>query len=217
MKDGTEKLIGALSEAVVPVERLPSPAMRAAQWLGFAVLFVGALVVLRGHRADIGARLSDVEFAIPWAASLFVAVTAAVAAFYMTVPGTPRWIVALPLAPLAVWLATLGAGCVRELSEQGLAVLGVSLDCIEFISLTSVPLAAVLVWMLRRAAPLAPSGTFAMGALAAAAAGSAGLELYHHIDTSTEALVWHVGTVGVVTLIGLSSGRRALAVASVND
>jgi hypothetical protein len=70
--------------------------------------------------------------------------------------------------------------------------------------------------MLRRAAPLAPSGTFAMGALAAAAAGSAGLELFHHIDTSTEALVWHLGTVGLVTLAGLATGRRALALPSVN-
>jgi hypothetical protein len=217
MSDPTEKLIGALSEKVVPVERLPRPAARAVRWLAFAAIFVGALVALRGYRADIGARLAEFDFAVSWTASLLVAIAAAFAAFHMTVPGAPRWVAALPLPPLAVWLATLGTGCAREISAHGIAVLGTSFECLEFIALTSVPLAAVLVFMLRRAAPLAPAGTFAMGALAAAAAGSAGLELFHHIDTSTEALVWHFGTVGLVTLAGLSTGRRALAVRAVND
>ncbi|MBI1246044.1 MAG: DUF1109 family protein [Alphaproteobacteria bacterium] len=217
MSDRTDILIGALSEKVAAVTRLPTPTTRALRWLAFAAVFVGALVAIRGHRADIGARLADSAFAVPWAASLLVAISAAFAAFRMTVPGTGRWIAVLPLPPLAVWLATLGTGCVHEISAQGLSVLGTSFECLEFIVMTSLPLAAVLVWMLRRAAPLAPASTFAMGALAAAAAGSTGLELFHHIDTSTEALVWHFGTVGLVTLIGLASGRRALSVALVNE
>jgi hypothetical protein len=217
MNEGTDRLIGALSEAVVPVRRLPRPGARALGWLAFAVAVVGVLVAILGRRADIGMRFADPAFAVPWAASLAVAVAAAFAAFHMTVPGGPRWIAALPLPPLAVWLATLGSGCAREISAQGLSVLGTSFECLEFIVLTSVPLAAGLVWMLRRAAPLAPARTFAMGALAASAAASAGLELYHHIDTSTEALVWHLGTVGLVTLAGMASGRRALALPAVND
>jgi hypothetical protein len=61
-----------------------------------------------------------------------------------------------------------------------------------------------------------PAGTLAMGALAAASAGSAGLELFHHLQTSTMVLIWHLGTVMLVALIGLAAGRRALALPSVN-
>lgn len=216
MNKRTDDLIGALSEGVMPVRQLPPPALRAASWFAFAAAVVGLLVAVLGAREDIGGRFADTAFVVPWTASFLVAILAALAAFHMTVPGWPRWVAALPVPPLLVWLAMLGAGCVREVSERGVSVLGTSLECVQFIVLTSVPLAAALVWMLRRAAPLAPASTFAMGALAAASAASAGLELYHHIDTSTEALVWHVGTVAIVTLAGMAIGPRALALPSVN-
>ena len=215
MNDRTDKLIGALSEGVVPVASLPPPAARAGRWLAFAAALIGILVLLNSPRGDLVARFADSTFYVPWAASVAVAIAAAIAAFHMTVPGSPRWIVALPAVPLAIWLGMLGTGCVRELADQGMAVLGTSYGCLKFIGLTSVPLGAVLVWMLRRAAPLMPAGTLAMGALAAAA-GSAGLELFHHLQTSTMVLIWHLGTVTLVVLIGLAAGRRALALPSVN-
>jgi hypothetical protein len=180
------------------------------------VVLIGILVLSQSPRDDLAARFSESSFYVPWAASVLVAISAAIAAFHMTVPGSPRWIVALPALPLAVWLGMLGTGCARELADQGLAVLGTSYGCLKFIGLTSVPLGAVLVWMLRRAAPLMPAGTLAMGALAAASAGSAGLELFHHLQTSTMVLIWHLGTVMLVALIGLAAGRRALALPSVN-
>ncbi len=216
MNDRTEKLIGALSEGVVPVASLPAPTARAGRWLTFAIALVGGLVWFYGPREDLAARFSETSFYIPWVSSVLVAITAAVAAFHLAVPGSPRWIVALPGAPLAVWLGMLGTGCVLELADQGTAVLGVSYGCFEFIVLTSVPLGAALVWMLRKAAPLLPAGTLAMGSLAAAAAGSAGLEIFHHLQTSTMVLIWHLGTVALVALIGLAFGGRALSLPVVN-
>ncbi|MBL8831966.1 MAG: DUF1109 family protein [Rhodospirillales bacterium] len=216
MNKRTEDLIGALSEGVVRVAALPPPAARAGRWLAFAVVLVGALVLWHGPRDDLAARFSETSFYVPWAASVAVAVAAAVAAFAMTVPGSPRWIAALPAAPLALWLGMLGTGCVRELANRGTAVLGTSYGCLEFIGLTSLPLGIVLIWMLRRGAPLMPAGTLAMGALAAASAGSAGLELFHHLQTSTMVLIWHLGTVALVALVGLATGPRALALPSVN-
>ena len=216
MNEGTDKLIGALSERVTPVAVLPPPAARAGRFLAFAIALIGALVLMHDSRDDLAARFAETSFYVPWAASVAVAVTAAFAAFHMAVPGSPRWIVALPAAPLAVWLGMLGTGCVAELAEQGTAVLGVSYGCLQFIGLTSVPLGIVLVWMLRRAAPILPAATLAMGSLAAASAGSAGLELFHHLQTSTMVLVWHLGTVALVALVGLALGPRALALQSVN-
>jgi hypothetical protein len=208
----TDKLIGALSEGVAPVRRLAPPMVRAGQWLAFATAVVGVLVLAHDPRDDLAARFAEPAFAVPWIASVLVALTATMAAFHMSVPGSPRWLAALPAVPLAVWLGTLGTGCATELAEHGAAVLGTSWACLQFIFFTSVPLGLVLAAMLRRAAPLAPARTLAMGALAAAAFGSAGLELFHHLQTSTMVLIWHLGSVGLVTLLGLAAGRRTLGV-----
>jgi hypothetical protein len=206
----SDKLIAALSEAVAPVKRLPSPQVRAGKWLAFAVVVIGVLVTLHDPRDDLAARFSEPGFVVPWMASVLVAITAAVAAFQMSVPGSPRFFVLLPAVPLAVWLGTLGTGCAIELAEFGTAALGTSWECFRFILLTSGVLGVVQALMLRRAAPLEPSRTMAMGALAAAAFASAGLELFHHLQTSTMVLIWHLGTVGLVTLIALAFGRRSL-------
>lgn len=206
----SEKLAAALSEALVPVARLDSPMVRAGKWLAFAVALVGVLVALYGVRSDLAARFAELSFFVPWMASVLVAITAGISAFYMSVPGSPRGIVALPALPLAVWLGALGSGCGVELSEQGTAALGTSWGCLKFIGLTSVPLAGVMAIMLRKAAPLAPSPTMAMGGLAAAAFASAGLELFHHLQTSTMVLIWHLGVVAIVTLIASTLGRRML-------
>jgi len=206
----SEKLAAALSEALVPIARLDPPMVRAGKWLAFAVVLAGALVALHGLRDDLAARFSEPSFFVPWLASVLVAITAGISAFYMSVPGSPRGIVALPALPLAVWLGALGSGCAVELSEQGTAALGTSWGCLKFIGLTSLPLGGAMALMLRKAAPLAPSPTMAMGALAAAAFGSAGLELFHHLQTSTMVLIWHLGTVAAVTLIASALGRRVL-------
>lgn len=206
----TEKLIAALSEAVAPVKRLPSPEVRAGKWLAFAVCVVGALVAMHGVRADIAERFADPAFAAPWIASVLVGLTAAFAAFQMSVPGSKRAIELLPVLPLGVWLGTLGTGCAAELSEIGRAAFGTSWECFKFIVLTSSALGIAMALMLRKAAPLAPSRTLAMGALAAAAFASAGLELFHHLQTSTMVLVWHLGTVAFVTLVALPLGRSTL-------
>lgn len=206
----SEKLIAALSEAVAPVKRLPSPEVRAGKWLAFAVGVVGVLVALHGPREDLAVRFADPGFAIPWIASVLVALTAAFAAFQMSVPGGKRAIELLPALPLAVWLGTLGTGCAAELSDIGSAALGTSWACFQFIVLTGSALGLAMALMLRKAAPLAPARTLAMGALAAAAFASAGLELFHHLQTSTMVLIWHLGTVAFVTLVALPLGERAL-------
>ena len=206
----SDKLIAALSEAVAPVERLPPPEVRAGKWLAFAACVVGVLVAMHGVRADLAVRFADPAFAVPWTASVLVGLTAAFAAFQMSVPGSNRAVELLPAAPLAVWLGTLGSGCAAELSDMGTAAFGTSWACFRFIALTGSTLGIAMALMLRKAAPLAPSRTLAMGALAAAALASAGLELFHHLQTSTMVLIWHLGTVGLVTLAALPFGRRAL-------
>jgi hypothetical protein len=206
----TDKLIAALSEAVAPVKRLPPPEVRAGKWLAFAACVVGVLVAMHGPREDLAVRFADPAFVVPWIASVLVGLTAAFAAFQMSVPGSKRSIELLPALPLAVWLGTLGTGCAAELSDMGSAAFGTSWACFKFIVLTGSALGIAMALMLRKAAPLAPSRTLAMGALAAASFASAGLEIFHHLQTSTMVLIWHLGTVAFVTLVALPLGGRAL-------
>jgi hypothetical protein len=102
----SDKLIAALSEAVVPVKRLPAPAVRAGKWLAFAACVIGLLVAMHGPRDDLAARFADPAFAVPWIASVLVGLTAAFAAFQMSVPfGVAMVIVESVAAPVVALLS----------------------------------------------------------------------------------------------------------------
>jgi hypothetical protein len=64
--------------------------------------------------------------------------------------------------------------------------------------------------MLRHAATIRPNATAAAGALAAAALASAGLTLFHDLDSSIMILIWHGVPVTLVVLSGGMLGRPVL-------
>jgi hypothetical protein len=210
MNRDTDDLIGALSAELRPVRPLDAPLARAAKFLAFAGACLLAIALIAGPTPLFFARLDDAMFLIPWLAAIATGVAATVAVFHLAVPGTPRWVFFLPVPPLAVWLATLGAGCLEELIAHGTAHLGTSWHCMQVIAQTSLPLGLALGWMLRRAAPLAPVATGALAALAVSAFASATLETFHSLETATMVLLWHGTTVAIVAGIGAIWGKRAL-------
>lgn len=210
MNRDTEKLIDALSGNLRPVRPLDPPMARAGRFLAFAAVCLGAIVLLYGVKPLFLARLDEPVFLVPWLASILTGIAATIAVFHLAVPGAPRFVFWLPVPPLAVWLATLGAGCLEELLAHGTAHLETSWHCVQVIVQTSVPLGLVLGWMLRRAAPLAPVATGALAALAVAAFASATLETFHSLQTATMLLLWHVTSVGAMTAIGAAAGKRTL-------
>ncbi len=62
--------------------------------------------------------------------------------------------------------------------------------------------------MLRSGAPLFPHAAVALGALAAAALGNAGLRLFHPIDASLMVLIWQFGSVALLTAIAGCLGQH---------
>lgn len=210
MNRDTEKLIDALSGNLRPVRPLDPPMVRAGRFLAFAAVCLGAIVLLYGVKSLFLARLDEPAFLVPWLASILTGIAATIAVFHLAVPGAPRFVFWLPVPPLAVWLATLGAGCLEELLAHGAAHLETSWHCVQVIVQTSVPLGLVLGWMLRRAAPLAPVATGALAALAVAAFASATLETFHSLQTATMLLLWHVTSVGAMAAIGAAAGKRTL-------
>jgi hypothetical protein len=86
------------------------------------------------------------------AAILTTALTAAIAAFASVIPGRHRKICLLPLAPLAVWLASLGEGCASDWLRFGADGLQVRPDweCAPAAIFIGIIPAVVMIVMLRR-------------------------------------------------------------------
>ncbi|MBX6374921.1 MAG: DUF1109 domain-containing protein [Acetobacteraceae bacterium] len=212
----TEDLIAELTDGLRPVRRLAPPGRRAALWLCFAALAVGSPVALFGLRPDLASRLALPHEAMQLAASLATGVLAAVAAFHLALPDrSPRWAL-LPLPTLALWLGSLGWGCMADAARlgPGALVLGTSWGCLRFILGLGVPLMATMLWALRHAGPVRPVPVVLLGALAAASLCSFGLSLFHRLDAAAMVLAWHGGATALMLLIGWAFGRPALIAAS---
>jgi hypothetical protein len=208
----TERLIERLAAELRPVRPLRPPLVRAGLWLAFALVVVAAIVWSHGLRPDLLERFARPDVRLEWFASLLTGVLAAVATFYLSLPDrSARWAL-LPLPGLALWLATLGYGCLLDWFAYGPdgLVPGVSFACFQSIVATSIPLGLGLLLMVRHAGPVRPTLTTTTGALAVAALAASGLSLYHHVDAAIMVLIWHVGTIAIVVAVGHFTGPRLL-------
>ena len=208
----TDEFIKRLAANLQPVRPLRSPRARGILWLGMAVSYVAAVVWGKLMMVDVSHVAADVRFIIEQAATLATAVTAAIAAFRSAVPGFDRRILLLPLAPLGLWLGSVGHGCVQDwirLGADGLAIRP-DRDCLPMAAIIGIVPAAAIVVMLRKGLPLHPRLTLALAALAVASVANFGLQFVHLRDASIMVLVWHLGAVAVLSALGGWLGERVL-------
>jgi hypothetical protein len=217
MNTETEKVVGRLIDNLTPVKRLPSPTLRAAAWLALGIPYLALVVVVMSPRSNLAEKFSDAHFVIEQIAALVTGLTAAVAAFATIVPGYDRRIAWLPFAPLAVWLASLGEGCLKILATIGFHNFSSDWFCLPAIVLVGTVPAIAMAVMLRRGAPLTPKLTTAFGGLAAAGLGNFGLRLFHSQDSSLMILVWQMGSVLLLTFLCGVAGRFLLRWRLVNS
>jgi hypothetical protein len=198
----TDRLIVELAGRTEPVRRLRPPWMRAAIWLALAIPPLVLVVAVHGIDVDLPTALADRRFVIEQAATLATALTAAVAALASTVPGANRKWLWLPLVPLAVWLATVGAGCVADWRALGPAGLQLRWDGACFLPMVVIGIvpAVGMVTMLRHGAPLSPRLSLALAALATAGIVNFALRFFHFGDVSVMVLVWHLGLVAALSI-----------------
>jgi hypothetical protein len=212
MKVETDELIERLAASAKPVHRLKAPWTRAALWLAIALPYVALVVWSKLAMIDVGAALADARFLIEQTATLVTALGAAVAAFYSVVPGHDRRVLLLPLIPLGVWLASVGNGCLQDwfrLGPDGLAIRP-DWECLPAASVIGIVPAIAMLIMLRRGAPLYPRATLALGALAVAAIGNFGMQAFHFRDASIMVLVWHLGSVMLLSALAGWLGKHVL-------
>lgn len=207
----TDALIARLANDARPVRRLMPPWKRAALWLALAVPPILAVVAFHGIEVNLATFLVDRRMLIEEVATLATAVTAAIAAFASTVPGRGRNWLWLPALPFAVWLLTVGKGCLDDWMRLGAAGLALRPDdCfLPMILVGTVP-AAAMIAMLRRGAPLHPRLTLLLGTLATAAVANFGLRFFHIGDVSIMLLVWHFGVLAAFLCAAAAVGPRIL-------
>lgn len=208
----TDELIQKLAAGARPVRPLPSPWARVALWLSIAIPYVALVVIVISPRADLLTKLTDARYLIEQSAALLTGIAAAIAAFVSTIPGYDRKMLLLPLPPLAVWLGSLGEGCLKAIWQLGLMGLSLQPDwfCLPAIMLVGAMPAVAMMIMLRRGAPLSPYLSAGFGALAAAGLGNFGLRLFHPQDASLMVLAWQFGSVFILTVLGGCGGRVLL-------
>ena len=212
MSRSTEDLIAELAASAPKVRRLRPPMARALMWLA-AVGVVALAFILRGSDlAVFAARASDPRMAAELAATLGTGIAGVIAAFHLSLPDRPRAWALLPLPFLALWMLLSGLSCYAHWAEQTANGwrLGASSHCFVFILATGAPLAALLAWRLRKASPLRPRLTAAVGALGVAGLSAFILQFFHPFDVTLMDLGAHLAAIGAIVAAMGAAGRGAV-------
>ena len=206
----TPDLINSLAANARPVRRLRPPLVRATFWLAFAAFILVLIGISHGLRPDFAQKVRDQVFVLGVIAALATGILATVAAFMVSLPDRSRLWQLLPAPAFAVWVSTVGYGCLTAwvgLGPEGIRLRDVA-ECFATLVLTSVPISAAMLLMLRYAAHLRPKAVTVMGSLAVAAITGTALLLFHALDATFMVLMWNFGVAAVFVGLGSVSGRR---------
>jgi hypothetical protein len=207
-----EALIDVLGAELTPVRRLPPPWLRTLGWLSMVAII--AVVMFMHFGASTMMHRWNAAPDLGWAAfgGVITAITAALAAFALAVPGRSiRW-AWVPVPSALLWIGASGMGCLRA-HVPGMPVLDIhgANDCLIFIISFSVPLSGLLIWLLRRACPLHPVLTAVVVGLASASASASLLEICHNFDAATTDLLMHAVAVAIVVVLNAIMGGKLLS------
>jgi negative regulator of sigma F NrsF-like protein len=183
------------------------PAVRAILWLD-AVLLVAAALALAGKPPALGQ--ADLWTWLALGGAALTAVLAALAAFHLGAPKhNPVW-AQLPVPALVLWAAASGLGYLTMSAGAEVKgdTLGEARECLGFLLLTGLPLLALIVFMLWRAAAAAPRRVLTMGALASAGAAASLLMLVHPHASPALDLCAHGAAIAV--LLGIAAAVAGL-------
>ncbi len=206
-------LIDTLGAELTPVRRLPPPWLRTLGWL-LAVAAIALVLLMHYGAAPMLRRWAGAPD-LAWAAAgaVLTTVCAAWAAFVLGVPGRSRAWAWLPLPGALLWIGASGLGCLRTWLAPGTSIASIhqSADCLVFIIGFSIPLSALMIWLLRRACPLRPMLAAVMVGLASAGASASLLEICHAYDAAATDLLTHALAVGIVIAANAAMGGRLLS------
>ena len=207
----TDQLIETLTANLQPVKPLRKPGLRAALWTAFATAVIAVIAAVGGSRADLTHAFTEASFLVPLAGSWLTGVTAAVAAFEVSLPDRSRRWLWLPVVPVLLWGSGFAVSCFTNWGDiPGSLELLPESACLLTIVVTSAALIAVLLPMLRRVKTLRPRLTAWLGFLAVAGFADTAHLLVHTEQDSLLALTVNLVPALVLVVLGGLAGRKAV-------
>jgi hypothetical protein len=206
----TDELIERLGRDVTVARPLPTPGIRTAVWMAWAVgyLVVAAVLMLAMMSSDV--VMPTPLFLVQQSAALVTGIMAARAAFASVIPGASDRTWVMPAIGAAVWAGSLLWAGVLDLQASG--TLGATSQsdwpCVASMALGGLVVGAPLVWMLRRGAPLTPGLTAFLAGMAALSFANIEACLTRPHAFALTVLLWHGGTVAAVAALCAVTGHR---------
>jgi hypothetical protein len=211
-----DRLIQGLASDLRPVRPLPAPSKRAVIWLGFVVVAGLLLSLIADLPAFTHRLMASPDMWMAMTGSTLTAVLAAIAAFKLSMPDSPKAWAWLPLPAVLLWIFASGLGCLRNYVLPGthMAPMDETMECLVIIVALSVPFSLLMFAMLREAFSLLPALTASIAGLAVAAASATLLNLFHPFDAGAVDLLVHAFAVALVIAVSRIVGRRLWASAN---
>jgi hypothetical protein len=211
-----DRLIQGLASDLHPVRPLPAPSPRAVIWLGFVVLAGLLLSLIADLPAFTQRFMASPDMWMAMTGSALTAVLAAIAAFKLSMPDSPKAWAWLPLPAVLLWVFASGLGCLRTYVLPGthVAPMDETMECLAIIVALSIPFSLLIFAMLREAFSLLPVLTASIAGLAVAAASATLLNLFHPFDAAAVDLLVHALAVALVIAVSRIVGRGLWASAN---
>jgi hypothetical protein len=206
-------LIQRLTSDLQPVRRLRPVAVRVAGWFVVALASLGLVMVLMGVRRELGDAADRADFAIEAALLIVTALSAAVGALMVSIPGADRGKLVRSL-PIVIGTTTivwaLGELLMASATGAPTGRLTFAWHCVyKTASVAAIP-SVMLFVMIKRAAPLHAARAGFLAILATAAVGVLGANIICPNDRPLHMLLWHAAPLMLFAALGAGLGTWLL-------
>jgi hypothetical protein len=205
----TEDLIRELAKDAPPVRRLQPLPVRLMAWIALAAVSLVVVTMWMGARQDLGEALQHSSFQFEAAMLILTAMSAAVGALTVSIPGRERtslvrWLPIVGGAICILWVA--GELVFASVTGAPTGRLTFAWRCVyKTASVGLLPGVALFV-LVRRAAPLHAAWAGLLTILATAAVGVLGANVICPIDRPLHLFLWHVAPLMLFAAIGAGLG-----------
>jgi hypothetical protein len=209
----TDDLIRQLASEANPVRPLRPLPLRLLGWVVVAAVSLGVVSMVMGVRREFGDAVDQADFAVETALLIITALSAAVGALIISVPGGERssllrWTPVIAGIASVLWAA--GELGLASATGEPTGRLTFGWHCLYKTAAVAAVPAVALFALVRQAAPTRAAWTGLLAILATAAVGVLGSNIICPYDRPLHMLVWHVAPLMLFAGAGAALGTWLL-------